>query len=117
MGYYTKYTLMVYDPEDYGGLAVVNQEDAFCNDELTEQHAEVISEIAGYNYLFEESCKWYDHEEEMRAYSEKNPHLVFKLHGEGEESGDLWDKWFVGGKMQRCEARITYEPFDPKKLE
>lgn len=63
-----------------------------------------------------DSCKWYDHEKDMRAFSERFPDVLFELNGEGEESGDIWRKYFRNGKMQKCPARITFDPFDETKL-
>lgn len=64
----------------------------------------------------EESCKWYEHETEMKAFSKKYPEWLFALSGTGEESGDIWKKYFVNGKFQSAKAVITLEDFDPKKL-
>jgi hypothetical protein len=61
-------------------------------------------------------CKWYDHESDMRAISAKHRGVVFTLHGEGEEGGDLWNKYFLNGKMQTAFARIEYDSFDSLKL-
>ena len=63
-----------------------------------------------------EPCKWYDHEENMRALSKDYPDLLFELHGVGEENDDMWYTYFNNGKMQHCPAIIQYEDFDPKKL-
>ena len=62
-------------------------------------------------------CKWYDHEEDMRSFSEKYPTILFELEGEGEENGDHWFEYYLNGKMQRCKAIITFEPYDVTKLE
>ena len=62
------------------------------------------------------SCKWYDHADDMLAISNKHPNILFKVHGEGEEVGDIWDKWFLNGKMQVCEAKIVIPDFDPEQL-
>lgn len=65
----------------------------------------------------EDSCKWYDHEDDMRRLSLRFPDVVFTLNGEGEESGDVWVKYFKDGKMQVDKAVIKFAPFDPKKLQ
>lgn len=63
------------------------------------------------------AMKWYEHEKDMRAFSKLFPKVLLTLHGEGEEAGDMWIKYFLGGKCQLAKAEIIYEPFDPKKLE
>lgn len=64
-----------------------------------------------------ESCKWYNHEDDMKKLTNAFPHILFTLEGRGEESGDIWIKYFLGGKCQRAKARIVLDEFDPKKLE
>lgn len=41
---------------------------------------------------------------------------MFKLHGDGDDSEDLWDAYFLGGRMQVCPGKIVYDDFDPGKL-
>jgi hypothetical protein len=98
MGYYTYYTISI---DGYTG-------------ELPEE--EFVSEQLEYGNPFEESCKWYDNETDMKKISEKYPEMVFHLHGDGEETGDLWDKHFKNGKMQLCKGKITYDEYDESKL-
>jgi hypothetical protein len=76
---------------------------------------EKIAKEIGYNPC-DDSCKWYDHESDMASFSKKYPESLFVLKGEGEESGDIWIKYFLNGKMQRAEAKITFEEFDESKL-
>lgn len=99
MGYYTNYKLgMTPDLPEVRGVI----ED---DDDL----AYAIGEDA-------DSCKWYDHESDMRSLSKRFPDILFTLTGEGEEAGDLWRKYFKAGKMQSCPAQISYEPYDESKL-
>ena len=89
--------------------------------ELTANGAEVkahelrIEDFIGYN-PFEDSCKWYKHEAEMREYSKKHPDSLFELRGEGEENLDVWVKYFKNGKMQECRAKFTFDAFDELQL-
>lgn len=83
-----------------------------CEDEMKE----LIQADLGGGYYFDDDCKWYDHEKDMKKFSKKFPEVVFVLIGEGEESGDLWKKYFKNGKMQTAYAQIVYDPFDEGKL-
>jgi len=94
--------------------------------EIVEGDNGIISELRDFaeeaNYALEEngdageSCKWYDHEIDMRNFSALHPDALFKLNGEGEEAGDIWIEYYQNGKMQRCKAKITYDEFDCEKL-
>lgn len=99
MGYYTTYNLEVVSG----------------NDGVTDYEKE-ITELSGYQYLFGDHVKWYNHEDDMRHYSAKHSNTLFMLRGEGEEPGDLWCAYFLNGKMQMTLAKITYEDFDETKL-
>lgn len=63
------------------------------------------------------SSKWYSCMEDMRLLSKSFPDTVFKLHGEGEENGDLWDAYFKGGMSQECYAELVYPIYDESKLQ
>ena len=100
MGYYTRHELEIISGDDY----------------ITDYKKE-IGEISGYGNCLYDSIKWYEHEKDMRKYSKNHPNTLFKLIGEGEESGDLWHEYYLNGKMQRVKAQIIFEDFDSKKLE
>ena len=63
-----------------------------------------------------ERTKWYTDDKEMLKLSKKFPDVLFKLHGEGEESDDIWERYFMNGKSQYCQAEIVIPPFDKSKL-
>ena len=99
MGYYTKFELEVANGDDH-----------------KTDYEQEIRELSDYEYLFDDVVKWYNFEEDIRAYSKNHPNTVFELSGEGEESGDLWKAYFQNGKMQMCRAKIIYDEFDESKL-
>jgi hypothetical protein len=63
-----------------------------------------------------DSASWYDHDKYMLALSKRHPDVVFKLHGEGEDSGDLWNTYYKNGLTQVCLARIVYDEYDEEEL-
>lgn len=99
MGYYTKYSVSI-TPESEEIREYIEEDD-------------YMSHAIGKCW---DECKWYDHEADMLEMSRKFPEALFELTGEGEDSGDMWRKYFRNGKMQSCPAQITYEPFDETKL-
>lgn len=99
MGYYTEYEIGAHGYEFGDGRTPKG----------------IVTEHIGYD-PFEDRCKWYDHDADMKAISKKYPDALFKLSGNGEESPDLWVKYYQNGKVHAIRATITYDPFDPSKL-
>ena len=125
MGYYTRYGLEVFVDQD-NSVDIVNrmldetEKYKFYPFEYSLRNTlERIKEYSNnYNFELESSdeTKWYEHEDEMKELSKIFPNTLFKLHGEGEENGDIWDKYFLNGKIQECYAKLTIDPFDKDKL-
>ena len=101
MDYYTTYTLRTTQGYD-------NQEEI----------EETLQEISGYSIGFDRNAsrKWYTHQQDMKELSKIYPETTFLLEGEGEESEDIWRKYFKNGKMQVCKAEIVFPAFDESKL-
>lgn len=110
MGYSTRYSLEV-DPK-------FNEEfENFC--ESSDLECKPYEKPNFWSALINgemDACKWYDHEQHMVELSKKFPEILFTLTGVGEEGGDLWKKYFKGGKMQVALAKIVYDEFDESKL-
>jgi hypothetical protein len=89
MGYYTAYTLHVDKNEEAVGAYIAESDD-------TDLH-----------YIFSDSdindwfgnAKWYEHDDDMCKLSSKFPEVLFTLTGEGEETGDVWRKWYQNGTL------------------
>lgn len=102
MGYYTSYILTIHEDGD----RYVYIQDAI---------KEIIERIK-YN-PFIESCRWYEHENDIAWLSRQYPGTVFLLEGEGEDGViDVWKKYFKDGLMQRVNAEVAFAPYDSSKL-
>ena len=101
MGYYTTYTLSATQGH-------YNQEEI----------EEKLQQISGYSIGFgrNDPCKWHIHEQDMKELSKIYPETTFLLEGQGEESEDIWRKYFKNGKMQVCKAETVFPAFDESKL-
>jgi hypothetical protein len=100
MGYYTNYQLSIISGDDY-----------------TTDYEKEISELAGYDYCFGESIKWYCCEDDMRVYSTNHPQVLFLLEGEGDENDDVWRAYFQDGKMFKTKVKLVFEEFSIEKLQ
>jgi hypothetical protein len=124
MGYNTKYELVVKSGETHTNSCEhpVAPPAKFCPEcgvmvqsvHVSDKIEALIAEkYNGFNPFGSYSgCKWYDHEADMKLMSKKFPKTVFALCGFGEESGDIWVKYFRNGKTYKEMARIEYGPFD-----
>lgn len=104
MSYYTEYSLEVIVPKSVDHIKNIRNSIA---------DADMSINSAGDT---EGEAKWYNHEEDIKTYSKIYPEVLFILSGVGEELGDLWKKYFKGGKMQYEPAKIKFAPFDEAKL-
>ena len=103
MGYYTRHELEIVkgDNDLIGALREV------CED------AQYAINVSGDS---ENSCKWYSHEADLKSFSLRHPNAIFKLSGEGEESGDIWHEYYQNGKVQTCKAKIVFDDFNADLL-
>lgn len=83
-------------------------------DELRNQYENAehaIDKFGGVN-----SCSnWYEYESDMRKFSMLYPTNIFELTINNMVE-DAIIVYFKNGKMQICEAVVTFEPFDENKL-
>ena len=99
MGYYTNYKLTVLQGEREIDSAILPSFDtrkmyfdSFSVQDLIENNAD--------------SCKWYEHDEEMIELSKEYPDYLFVLDGDGEETGDVWREFYKNGKTYEWKAVI-----------
>lgn len=96
MGYYTDYDLS----------------------EVSLEQQEQLDKIVGYNISENPiGVKWYNHEQDLLKLSLMYPEDIIEVSGVGEESGDIWIKYFKNGKVQVCNAIISFDSFDEGKLQ
>lgn len=122
MGYYTDYTLSVYSTCDYevpaGPMKMSDKISPIMEQSISEEIDKLnVFSDGDIKDSYYTNAKWYDHEDDMRILSAKFPGFVFWLSGQGESQEDLWQKFFVNGRMQECRAQIIYDDFDPSKLD
>lgn len=60
--------------------------------------------------------RWYEYGAEMLALSKQFPKTVFKLHGERETNGDIWDAYYKNGMTCLYKLSTELPPFNPKDL-
>ena len=49
---------------------------------------------------------WYDFEKDFAIFAKDFPDVLFIVHGDGEESDDIWEQRFKGTKNERHYAEI-----------
>lgn len=108
MGYYTSYSVEAMNDSMELDMALMARE--------TDLEHLIGSYTGGYENPFGDSCKWYEHMADMERFSKNFPSVTFKVTGEGEETGDLWEAFFRNGESYKQTAMITYAPFDEEKL-
>lgn len=80
-----------------------------------------LEEISGYDmdcsandwaYI---TATWYDHEKDMATLSLCYPDYYFDVHGDGDNSDDIWESTWLNGMVHTRYMEIP--PFDESKLQ
>jgi hypothetical protein len=112
MGYYTNFELTIHE-----GTASMFEVKTALDNVMGVPSDESIFDHEIKSLTTSGACKWYDHDEDCAAMSKHFPGVVFKLHGEGEEQGDIWEAYYKDGLCQICRAlRPAFPPFDSTQL-
>lgn len=102
MGYYTDFSIQLVG-EHIGEVKA---------DEVMAE-LEKISEYGFYREGVQEikssdSCKWYEHEEHLKALAITYPDIGFEVKGIGEEQPDMWAKYFRGDNFHGDQAVMSF---------
>ena len=60
---------------------------------------------------------WSSWDDDLLELSHQYPDVFIEVSGDGEASEDLWRAYIKDGAMQYAPAKITYEAYDPDKME
>ena len=104
MSYRTYYTISIKEDRDNKILA-----------QAKKQFPDILDLVSPEGYP-EFDSSWPDFEQDMREISKAFPGQLFTVYGEGEDSTDIWNAYFLDGKYQSCPAEIVFPPYDPAKL-
>ena len=103
MGYYTRYNLITLPEGSLKDADILN-----CL-----HHAnpyEGFNEYSSFAEWAEEPSKWYDYNYDMIHLSSYYPNVTFILTGNGEECGDVWKRYYKGGRCVQCiKTVLTFE--------
>lgn len=101
MGYYTDYVLSAYRYPADADLKAVSAAIRHIDGGIFEEW----NDEEWHSY-----AKWHSQDEDMYTLSIAFPHILFALHGNGEDADDLWIEYWKNGSMQHCHAEIP--PYD-----
>ena len=109
MGYYTYYHLIIENEKEVTKERILEAEEMLAQimgEDPVIHHSEY---FLPFDWLLEESMKWYEWEEDMAKVAEAFPEIKFCLYGEGEE-GEHWRCFFKGDKIAFQDGFISYGP-------
>jgi hypothetical protein len=104
MGYSSYYDLKVHSDRSTEIIAQLREENEDAND--------AFDETGNAN----DEIKWYDSDEEIKAFSLKHPGVLFELDRQGEDRDDNSVTYFKDGKMAVIVPVITWPKFDESNL-
>ena len=114
MGYYTYFTLRDNASMEKRREIALWMAENLDEWEWSRENRNLIEEIqtttfCPYDYLFDDSMKWYEHNQDMKLVARQFPDVVFILQGIGEEFGDIWKKYYHGDDYHESAVRMVFD--------
>lgn len=116
MGYYTYHELCIFSREG-NKLTLLDRGPEIAIIDVLRKEYESAKDSIDDHGCTNNHTKWYNHADDLKAFSKKYPEYVFRLHGNGEDSDDRWYHYFLNGKMQVANCEFVYQSFDVDELE
>lgn len=111
MGYETSYELRMYDS---ASMAPV---DDVLAESIRDALAWATSDTtADYAITYFHEMKWYDHHQAMLWLSSRYPAVLFELTGYGEDTDDIWRKYYHRNMWCGGKATIVFPKYDADGL-
>lgn len=114
MGYYTYYDLSVRNDNeislDKQREASLHLLKAFNWENDNYYINRITTTFFPFDWVSDDSMKWYDWERDMIELSKEFPEIEFVLYGEGEERKDIWRAFIKNGDCIYQAAHIYYDP-------
>lgn len=113
MGYYTNYEVTVSNFKD-------EKEAVYFDHKFNEmvgyfQESKIIRVNHDGKYLLSfyiSDAKWYDYDNHLTSLSKSFKDVLIEVHGEGEESGDVWKARYKNGKSEFVKAIVVFPDFE-----
>jgi len=112
MGYYTYYSINIYD-QNLNQLTHSIRKSII--KELHVLYNESVYAIDEYGVSID-SVKWYDCYDNIKEFSKRFPWLIFRIDAESEASDEAMI-YIKNGKLQDCMITKVYEEYDESKLQ
>ena len=104
MGYYTHYTIFVYDCDVYEAEEIRQY---LADKAGTPFDLWMTSD--GATLVCREATKWYECDLDMIDLSLMHPEATFRVHGHGEDYHDIWILYAKNGTIEHEDARFVFD--------
>lgn len=105
MSYYTNYFLYVLNAkrDDISSEEMAKASASLCKKIYPDSDISYTDFLSStpFEWLLEDSMKWYGHCDDMIELAQEYPEMIFMLEGHGEDCEDHWREYYQGDKYKR----------------
>ena len=102
MGYYTKFDIKITGIDNANQAVQIAKEYDLQDYKISNYETSLTAFYDG---------KWYDWVKDSVALTQNYPRILIEIHGEGEESEDIWKARIRNGECEIVQAKIVFDDF------